>query len=451
MRFRSSPKTEKAAGCSLQGKLIDYQGAPAVLGMAIDVTARKLSEDALRESEQKFRTLAEVTPAGILITDRDGPFYANPGLEILTGYSLEELRHIDRTELVDHELLPQLRSFLDALDGEHPTQATEFKIHTKSGESKWVTTSWRPIELCGERAWMNTTFDITPRVEIEEKLKTYAKRLELLGEIDRAGILARSKHEIASATLSLISELIGCDRASVTEVDAAHHSHTVLAVAPPGQTRIGVGRTFRLEHWQAVMDNLKRGLHYVADLDHVPARTPLQEEIYGEGVRSYLSVPLSSQGKIVGVLNLGSFRPEAFSEDDQEIAREVAQHVAIVLRNAQLFAELESSHQRLEELSRQLVLVQEAERRFLARELHDEIAQTLTALSISLQLAAHASGDQRDERLAEAQRLAEDLSQRIRQLSLDLRPPMLDDLGLASDLVVVLRPLCPTASCAGRI
>ena len=183
------------------------------------------------------------------------------------------------------------------------------------------------------------------------------------------------------------------------------------------------------------MDNLKRGLHYVADLDHVPARTPLQEEIYGEGVRSYLSMPLSSLGKIVGVLNLGSFRAEAFSEDDQKIAREVAQHVAIVLRNAQLFAELENSHQRLEELSRQLVLVQEAERRFLACELHDEIAQTLTALSISLQLALHAAADQRDERLAEAERLTEDLSQRIRQLSLDLRPPMLDDLGLVPTLL----------------
>ena len=220
------------------GKLIDYQGVPAVLGMAIDVSARKVSEDALRDSEQKFRTLAEVTPAGILIADRNGPFYANPGLEILTGYSLEELRHIDWTELVDGESLSLLRSFLDGLDDEHPTQPIEFKIRTKSGESKWVTTSWRPIELCGERAWMNTTLDISPRVEIEEKLREYAKRLEIFGEIDRAGILARSKHEIASATLTSISELIGCDRASITEVDTANHSHAVLAVAPQVQTTI---------------------------------------------------------------------------------------------------------------------------------------------------------------------------------------------------------------------
>ncbi len=144
---------------------------------------------------------------------------------------------------------------------------------------------------------MNTTFDISPRVEIEEKLRAYAKRLELLGEIDRAGILARTKHEIALATLNSISELIGCDRASITEVDVANHSHAVLAVAPQGQTTIAVGRTFRLEHWKAVMDNLKRGIHYVADLDQVHARTPLQEEIYREGVRSYLSVPLSQPGQ----------------------------------------------------------------------------------------------------------------------------------------------------------
>jgi PAS domain S-box-containing protein len=416
------------------GKLIDYQGAPAVLGMAIDVSARKVSEDALRDSEQKFRTLAEATPAGILIIDRNGPFYANPGMESLTGYSLEELRQMDRTAFVDHQSFSQLPAFLDTLDSDHPTEAVEFKIHTKLGETKWVTTSTRPIELSGERAWMHTTFDITPRVEIEERLRTYAKRLELLGEIDRAGILARSKQEIASATLSSISKLIGCERASITEIDSVHHSQTILAVAPLEQTTNTIGRTFRLEHWQAVMDNLKRGLLYVVDLDQVQPRTPLQEEIYNEGVRSYLSVPLFSQGKIVGVLNLGSFRPRAFNEDKQEIAREVAQHVAIVLSNVQLFAELESSHQRLEELSRQLVLVQEAERRFLARELHDEIAQTLTALSISLQLAVDASGDQYAERVVDAQRLAEDLSQRIRQLSLDLRPPMLDDLGLLPTL-----------------
>ena len=416
-------------------RLLHATDEPIVQIVFRDVSDRKRAEAALRDSEQKFRTLAEVTPAGILITDRNGPFYANPGLEILTGYSLEELRHIDWTELVEGETLSQLRSFLDALDDEHPTLPIEFKIRTKSGESKWVTTSWRPIELCGERVWMNTTFDISPRVEIEEKLRAYAKRLELFGEIDRAGILARSKHEIALATLNSISELIGCDRASITEVDAANHSHAVLAVAPQVQTTIAVGRTFRLEHWKAVMDNLKRGIHYVADLDHVHTRTPLQEEIYREGVRSYLSVPLCSQGKIVGVLNLGSFRPDAFSENAQKTASEVARHVAIVLHNAQLFAELESSHQRLEELSRQVVEVQEAERRFLARELHDEIAQTLTALSISLRLAVPVVENQRADRLVEAQRLTEDLSQRIRQLSLDLRPPMLDDLGLLPTLL----------------
>ena len=71
----------------------------------------------------------------------------------------------------------------------------------------------------------------------------------------------------------------------------------------------------------------------------------------------------------------------------------------------------------------------------LSYQLHDEIAQTLTALSISLQLAARTSGAPRAERLAEAQLLGEDLSQRIRQLSLDLRPPMLDDLGLLPTLL----------------
>ncbi len=93
------------------------------------------------------------------------------------------------------------------------------------------------------------------------------------------------------------------------------------------------------------------------------------------------------------------------------------------------------SAKRLKRLGAHMESVREEQSAMIARELHDEIAQTLTALSISLQLAARTSGVSRAQRLVEAQRLGEELSQRIRQLSLDLRPPMLDDLGLLPTLL----------------
>jgi signal transduction histidine kinase len=89
----------------------------------------------------------------------------------------------------------------------------------------------------------------------------------------------------------------------------------------------------------------------------------------------------------------------------------------------------------LEELSRRLVQVQEIERRSIAQELHDEVGQTLTALSIHLELVSRAGSEDQAQRLAETKRLVEELTDRVRRMSLDLRPPMLDDLGLLPTLL----------------
>lgn len=84
-------------------------------------------------------------------------------------------------------------------------------------------------------------------------------------------------------------------------------------------------------------------------------------------------------------------------------------------------------------LSRQLLEVQENERRHLARELHDEVMQTLTALKLNLGAAAQAS-TVATRQLEESVETVDDLVEQIRSLSLDLRPSMLDDLGLVAAL-----------------
>src|SRR6202048_805168 len=95
----------------------------------------------------------------------------------------------------------------------------------------------------------------------------------------------------------------------------------------------------------------------------------------------------------------------------------------------------EQADKALRELSRRLFQIQEDERRYLARELHDQLGQALTAAKIDLQAAQRL-----EERTAIARRLddiiavIERLLQEARQLSLDLRPPLLDDLGLVPAL-----------------
>jgi len=98
-------------------------------------------------------------------------------------------------------------------------------------------------------------------------------------------------------------------------------------------------------------------------------------------------------------------------------------------------AELTRASTRLRQLSRRLLEVQETERRHLARELHDEIGQMLTATKIHLQSAAREPSPARAAApLQESIRLLDRLLAQVRSLSLDLRPPLLDDLGLVPAL-----------------
>lgn len=107
-------------------------------------------------------------------------------------------------------------------------------------------------------------------------------------------------------------------------------------------------------------------------------------------------------------------------------------------KQRQLFDELLQTQQRLQTLSRQLLQIQEDERRQLARDLHDEIGQALTALKMTLRRVPRPSepGVTSGEASALDQGLeiVASLAARIRGISLDLRPAMLDDLGLPETL-----------------
>ena len=81
-------------------------------------------------------------------------------------------------------------------------------------------------------------------------------------------------------------------------------------------------------------------------------------------------------------------------------------------------------------LSHRLLEVQEEERRHLARELHDEIGQALTAAKLNLKIIAPEVPPAAAGRLEDSIQILDRLLQQVRQLSLDLRPPLLDELGL---------------------
>ena len=140
------------------------------------------------------------------------------------------------------------------------------------------------------------------------------------------------------------------------------------------------------------------------------------------GADSYIARPIENRELIA--------RIQAMLRIQQaESALRVAQ-AELEQRVAERTAELSQANAALRAMSLRLVEVQEKERRFVAHELHDQLGQTLTGLKLVLEMSLKPTNPSQAESFAEALRLIDDLMERIRRLSVDLRPHMLDDLGL---------------------
>jgi PAS domain S-box-containing protein len=116
------------------------------------------------------------------------------------------------------------------------------------------------------------------------------------------------------------------------------------------------------------------------------------------------------------------------------IGEDITDRLRIAVARDALLTQVVAAHERLQSLSRQLVRVQEDERRSLARELHDEIGQSLTGLKIMLDMSLKSPATA-GANLRQAQAILNELIGKVRDLSLDLRPGMLDDLGLLPALL----------------
>ncbi len=144
---------------------------------------------------------------------------------------------------------------------------------------------------------------------------------------------------------------------------------------------------------------------------------------------------MAFEGRVIGTLVLASDRTGSFDAEQLEIARQVADQLAIAIRQAMLFNQVRSGASGCAPCRGNCSEAQEEERQRIARELHDEIGQSLTAVKINLQRAISA-GDARSSSpyLGESNALIDRVLQQVRSISLDLRPSLLDDLGLAASI-----------------
>jgi signal transduction histidine kinase len=158
--------------------------------------------------------------------------------------------------------------------------------------------------------------------------------------------------------------------------------------------------------------------------------------IGNHAVRSWIGVPLSSSEKVVGLFALDSPQPDYFTEDQLHLAEAMVCQAAIAIQNAWLFEQVRAGHDRLQSLSHRLVEVQETEREYIARELHDEAGQALTSLILRLdQLQRNAANPEAVQHgVEELEILVGEVIDNLHHLARDLRPATLNHLGLVAAL-----------------
>ena len=236
---------------------------------------------------------------------------------------------------------------------------------------------------------------------------------------------------------TLVTETTATDVCFVHLLDEKGRVLRLHGATPPfdglaGQIELAVGEGVSgwvAEHGEPVviLDDKAADPRYL----YIPA-------LRGEEFTSMVSVPVvTPRGHMVGVLNVHTRQRREFTAADVELLRSVAGLVAGAIENARLHQQLAEREEALERFAERTVEWQEQERRRLAGEIHDGISQRIVSLFFHLSAAADAipgAPGVAAEQVALAQELATAALDETRSAIAGLRPPILDDLGLAASL-----------------
>jgi PAS domain S-box-containing protein len=316
------------------------------------------AQDQLREAEAKYRALVENIPAVTYLDliDSDDPrkvreLYVSPQVEEMLGYTPHEVT--TNPDMWIKLIHPDDRARAVQNDTRHYETGEpldqEYRMVARDGRVVWVRDMAVIVRDDEGRARyaQGVVHDITERKRTEEALRRYTERVEGLRQIDLAILSAQTIEDLIGAALSRLQGLVPSRRASVWLIDLEKGTGTFFVTTSSSpDANLAPGVQYPIERWgsfgQSVIQKLRGGEVDVRhDLAEESNLSPGLQALRDEGIRSLLVAPMLEQGDLIGVIGLYAEEPEAFSKEHADIGGEVANQLAIAIRQARLRQELE--------------------------------------------------------------------------------------------------------------
>lgn len=156
----------------------------------------------------------------------------------------------------------------------------------------------------------------------------------------------------------------------------------------------------------------------------------------GERRHCWIFLPFVVGERVIGYYLLGKDRAVCYTDEQLKLAEALVSQAVVAIHNAWLFQQVSDAHKRMQQLSHRLVEVQENEKAYIARELHDEAGQALASIMVQLNLLSETAPDPHElkRRLEELERAVSTIMENLHAMAISLRPASLDHLGLGPGL-----------------
>jgi PAS domain S-box-containing protein len=362
-----------------------------ISGMIMDITERKKAENALKESEERFRSLTEAAYEGIVFHKEGILLIANDQISMMFGYELDELLGKNIVQIL---VAPEAREFMKEQIANGKPGPYESIGVKKDGTRFPMEIRARQAELKGQNIRVATVLDITERKRAEEALRESEGKLNaMLQSIgDHMSMIDKNLNIIWAND---IARKIFGDEIIGKKCYEVYHRRKKPCEPYPCLTLKAFQDEKVHEHEVQIIGKTAEITYF-----HCTANVALRDK----------------EGKPAAVI---------------EISRNITER-------KQAEEELKKSHKQLRAIAARITEVEETERRRITQELHDYVGQNLTALDINLNilpsLLSVKSKTGISNRLEDMHKLLGDTVKKIRDVMAALRPSVLDDYGLMAAL-----------------